>query len=212
MSQYSIPAAALVLGLAIFSPCFVSAQTSPDSPKPDSSARTASAADLEYPIDQAGVLIHDSDDWTAIDSAAPAKTRAKNGIAQSLSYGAVRGTVVADYAGEHAAVHVKSGRITICLCHLVSLPGDPAIVKLHPVKGGMRELDGGKMPVLGGKIADASKNDLVPTSVTHPDKAFWLVQSQDALPEGEYALMLGTQNIMIFPFTISAAENSASPK
>jgi hypothetical protein len=139
----------------------------------------------------------------------PTKMRAKGAIAQSLSYGAIRGTAVADYNGEHAAIQVKPGRVSVCLCRVLSLPGDPIIVKLHPQQG-MRELDGGKLAILGGKIADASKSDLVPVEVTRPDTGIWLVRSQEALPEGEYALMLGTQNMAVFPFTISTASNDAS--
>jgi hypothetical protein len=154
------------------------------------------------------VLIEASD-WSPIDAAMPSKTRTKGGIAQSLSYGAVRGSVLADYAGEHAAVQIKPGRVVICVCRLLSIPGDPIIVKLHPQKG-MRELDGGKLPILGGKVAEAGKNDLVPADVSHPDSTVWLVRSQEALPEGEYALMLGAQNMAVFPFTISAASNDSS--
>jgi hypothetical protein len=179
--------------------------------KADAAPATPSTDTPDYPDNRAGVLIQGAD-WAALDSTMPAKTRAKNGIAQSLSYGAVRGTIVADYAGEHAAVQVKPGRVMICVCRLLSIPGDPVIVKLHPQKGGMRELDGGKLPILGGKLADASKNDLIPLTVTHPENGFWVVQSQDALPEGEYALMFGTQNVNIFPFTVSAVPSaSASP-
>jgi hypothetical protein len=176
--------------------------------KPDAAPAEPSTPAADYPDDRAGVLIHGSD-WTVLDSTMPSKTRAKGAIAQSLSYGAVRGTVVADYNGEHAAVQVKPGRVVICVCRVSSLPADPIIVKLHPQKG-VRELDGGKLPILGGKIADASKNDLVPVDVSRPANGFWLIRSQEALPEGEYALMFGTQNVAIFPFTISVAANDSS--
>jgi hypothetical protein len=153
------------------------------------------------------VLIAGSD-WATIDVAMPSKSRAKGGLAQSLSYGAVRGTMVADFSGEHAAVQIKPGRLLICICRLLSITGDPIIVKLHPQKG-MRELDGGKLPIMGGKMAEAGKSDLIPVDVSHPDNTTWLVRSLDALPEGEYALMLGAQNMAIFPFTISAAVNDS---
>jgi hypothetical protein len=194
---------ALALGMILISPRFGLSQTKTDAAPAESSTSTP-----DYPEDRAGVLIHSSD-WTAIDSTMPSKTRAKGAIAQSLSYGAVRGTIVADYSGEHAAVQVKPGRVLICVCRISSLPADPIIVRLHPQKG-MRELDGGKLPILGGKMADASKNDLIPVDVSRPDNGFWLVRSQEALPEGEYALMLGAQNMAIFPFTISAASNDPS--
>ena len=191
-------AAGIILGFILLSPQFASAQSSPDSSVP-----APSNTEMDYPA-RPGVLIQSSD-WTPIDVAMPAKTRAKGGVAQSLSYGAVRGTMVADYAGEHAAVQVKPGRVVICLCRVLTVPGDAVIVKLHPLKGGMRELDGGKLAIIGAKMAEASKNDLVPVEVSHPNDAIWLVRSQEALPEGEYALMLGTQNLAIFPFTVSGA-------
>ena len=100
---------------------------------------------------------------------------------------------------------VDAAQPTICICHFFSIPGDPVLVRLHPKKGA-RELDGGRMivyPVTGGsKIADANKTDLVPADVSQPDPQVWLIRPQSPLEPGEYALMLGTQNISIFPFTI----------
>lgn len=189
---------ALVLGTLVLAPRLALGQT-----KAGDASTDSSSAAPDYPANRAGVLIQGSD-WVALETATPAKVRAKGAIAQSLSYGAVRGTAMADYAGEHAAVQIKPGRVSICVCRMLSMPADPILVRLHPLKG-MRELDGGKLPVLGGKVADASKNDLIPVEVTHPDSSAWLVQSQQPLPEGEYALMFGTQNLAIFPFTVSAA-------
>jgi hypothetical protein len=194
---------ALVFGIILIAPRFGLGQTRTDAAPAASSSPTA-----DYPKGRAGVLI-EGPDWPSISATMPSKTRAKGGIAQSLSYGAVRGTAVADYNGEHAAVQIKPGRVLICICRIVSLPGDPIIVKLHPQKG-MRELDGGKLPILGAKMAEAGKSDLIPADVSHPDSTVWLVRSQDALPEGEYALMLGAQNMAVFPFTISAASNDPS--
>jgi hypothetical protein len=58
-------------------------------------------------------------------------------------------------------------------------------------------------PVVGGsKMANADKSDIVPVDVSHPDPQVWLVRSQSPLEPGEYALMLGTQNMNIFPFTV----------
>jgi hypothetical protein len=158
-----------------------------------------------YPKDKAGVMMQASD-WVTIPSAAPTKTRAKHGIAASISYGAVPANVVSEYEGLHAAVQIPSGQPIICLCHLISLPGAPVIVRLHPKKES-RELDGGRMrvlPIVGGsKIADANQTDLLPVDVTQPENMVWLVQPQQPLPAGEYALMLGTQNVSIFPFTVT---------
>ena len=87
----------------------------------------------------------------------------------------------------------------------MSLPGEPLLVRLHPKKG-TRELDGGKMivyPVVGGsKLADANKSDLISADVSHPDPQVWLLRSQFPLEPGEYALMLGTQNVIIYPFAV----------
>ena len=69
-----------------------------------------------------------------------------------------------------------------------------------------RKLDGGRMivyPVAGGsKMADANKTDLVPVDVSQPEPQYWLIRPQSPLEPGEYALMMGTQNFSIFPFTV----------
>lgn len=152
--------------------------------------------------------------WTPIANAFPIRTRAAHGLAASLTYGAVPAKVVAEYDGEHASTQVIPGQITICICHLISLPGEPIIVRLHPKKGS-RELNGGKMivyPVVGGsKMADANKRDLISVDVSHPDPNVWLVRSQAPIEPGEYALMLGTQNMSIFPFTVAPPVSTASP-
>jgi len=158
----------------------------------------------DYPMDRAGVFIQ-SAEWTALSNQMPAKTKTSRGIAASLSYGMVPAKLVAEYAGDHATAQVESGRPIICICHILSLPGEPVLVRLH-AKNGARELDGGRMivyPVVGGsKMADANKSDLIAADVSHPESQIWLVRSQGSLEPGEYALMLGTQNISIFPFTV----------
>jgi hypothetical protein len=159
-----------------------------------------------YPTDLVGILVQNPD-WTEISGASPAKTKTKHGIAASLSYGVVPATIIAEYTGLHAQTQVKPRQPTFCLCHLISLPGDPIIVRLHPRKE-TRELDGGNMivyPIVGGsKQADANKSDLIAVDVSHPDPHVWLVRPQGELEAGEYALMLGTQNMSIFPFTVVA--------
>ena len=158
-----------------------------------------------YPKDKPGVMLQ-ATDWVTLPSATPTKTRAKHGIVASMSYGAVPANVVSEYEGLHADVQIPPGQPIICLCHLVSLPGAPVIVRLH-MKKQTRELDGGRMrvlPVVGGsKIADANQSDLLPVDVNQPESMVWLVQPQQPLPAGEYALMLGTQNVSIFPFTVT---------
>lgn len=179
----------------------------PQSPGSDS------ALTADYPRDKAGVFIQNTQ-WTAVANQYPAKTKAGRGIAASLSYGLVPAKVVAEYDGEHAPTETETAQPIICICHIVSLPGDPVLVRLHPKKGS-RELDGGKMivyPVVGGsKMADANKSDLIQVDVSHPDPQVWLIRPQLPLEPGEYALMLGTQNMSIFPFSMVLAK-SPSPQ
>lgn len=159
----------------------------------------------DYPKNRVGIFIQTAE-WTAIANQYPAKTKAAHSLAAGLSYGLVPAKVVAEYDGEHASTVVESIQPTICICHFISLPGAPVLVRLH-LKKGARELDGGRMivyPVVGGsKIADANKSDLVPADVSQPEPQVWLVRPQSPLEPGEYALMLGTQNISIFPFTVA---------
>jgi hypothetical protein len=158
----------------------------------------------DYPMDRAGVFIKTSD-WSPVASEMPTKTKVAHGLAASLSYGLAPAKVVAEYVGEHAPTQVASAQPVLCICHIISIPGEPVIVRLHPKKGS-RELNGGRMivyPVVGGsKMADADKTDLIPADVSHPDPQVWIVRPQFALTPGEYALMLGTQNISIFPFSV----------
>lgn len=200
-----------VLGMVLVSPRLTPGQektdTGPAAPAPQQ-------VTADYPTNRPGVLIQAAD-WTPIPGAMPSKTRVKRGLAASLSYGAVPAAIAADYDGPHAQVQVEPGRPVICICRLISLPGAPAIVRLHPKKD-RRELDGGKMTVLpivgGSKTADANQSDLIPVDVSQPEEMVWLVRPQQALPAGEYALMLGTRNIYIFPFTVAPASvDSTAP-
>ena len=149
------------------------------------------------------------DQWIAVANQTPIKTKVGRGIAASLSYGAVPAEIIAEYTGEHATTKSDAALPVLCLCHFMSIPGDPVLVRLHPKKGS-RELDGGGRmtvyPIVGNsKIADANKSDLIPVDVSRPDPQVWLVRPQSPLQPGEYALMLGTQNLSIFPFTVVAA-------
>jgi hypothetical protein len=56
---------------------------------------------------------------------------------------------------------------------------------------------------LGAKVAEAKHSDQVPTEAVQPENACWLMRPREDLPAGEYALMLGTQNMSIFAFTIA---------
>jgi hypothetical protein len=164
-----------------------------------------------YPTDKAGVLIQ-SDGWSAVANQNPTKTKVAHALAAGLSYGLAPAKVVAEYDGEHAATQIESTQPVICVCHFSSIPGAPVLVRLHSKKGA-RELNGGKMivyPVVGGsKMADANKPDLIPADVSQPDPQVWLVRPQFALEPGEYALMLGTQNVSIFPFTVAPPPSQA---
>ena len=53
-------------------------------------------------------------------------------------------------------------------------------------------------------LTEAEKADLIPINISQPETGVWLIQPQQELPAGEYALMLGTQNINIFPFSVAA--------
>jgi hypothetical protein len=194
-----------IVGSAALSPRLMPAQDKTSS----TSATTNVTAD--YPKDRSGVFIQSSD-WIAIRAAMPSKTRVKHGLAASLTYGVVAAPIIAEYDGLHAQVQVEPSRPVICICRVLSLPGTPVLVRLHAnPKKNLREFDGGRMPVIGAKIADATQNDLIPADVSQPEDTVWLVQPRQALPPGEYALMLGTQNVSIFPFTVAAATVTPSP-
>jgi hypothetical protein len=165
---------------------------------------------VDYPRNRAGVLIGDKQ-WTEIGNQMPIKTKVGHGIAAGLSYGLVPAKIVAEYQGEHSSTRAVAPQPIICVCHFSSLPGSPVLVRLHPKKDA-RELDGGRMtvyPIVGGsKMADANKTDLIAADVSQPESQVWLIRPQAPLDPGEYALMLGTQNVNIFPFTVETAPAS----
>ena len=51
---------------------------------------------------------------------------------------------------------------------------------------------------------------MIAVEVSQPENMVWLVRPLEALPAGEYALMLGTQNMRIFPFTVSSPANDSA--
>ena len=112
----------MMLGMALFA----AAQASPDA-----SAAPHANLTANYPRNQVGVLVQ-STNWVPIAAAMPGKSRAKHGLAASLSYGAVPATLVAEYDGLHAQVQIEPGQPVICICHFVSLPGDPVLVRFTP--------------------------------------------------------------------------------
>lgn len=179
------------------------AQQAP-APAPTEQAPAAASPTVtaDYPTNRPGILIQDSD-WYSVPSESPSKSHVKHGFAPAVTYGLAPAAMVSDYEGIHARVQIESGLPVICICRFYSIPGDPVIVKLHPdPKKDLRELDAGNLHV-GVKMEEAQKNDLVPVNVSQPEDMVWLVQPQQPLPPGEYALMLGTQNIIIYPFTVS---------
>lgn len=174
----------------------------------------------DYPADKAGIFIRSSAaEWEPLTDESPTKAKTAHGYADSYSYGTVTTMVVADYDGEHATIQVDGGEPTICICNKAALLGQPVIVRLH-VKKGARELDGRRMivhPVVGGsKLADANESDLIPVdqqqldSNIWRDAHIWLIRPRSALPPGEYALMLGNQNLSLFPFTVAEPAGAAA--
>jgi hypothetical protein len=192
----------LVSGFFLVASMVLSTIHAQDQPAPGSGSELTA----DYPMDRGGVLIQGAQ-WMAVTSQTPSKTKIAHGLAASLSYGIAPAKIVAEYEGEHAPTQVAIARPILCLCHIFSLPGDPVLVRLHPKKG-TRELNGGKMivyPIVGGsKMADANRSDLILADVSHPDPQIWLLRPQSYLEPGEYALMLGTQNVIIYPFTVVA--------
>jgi len=155
----------------------------------------------EYPTDGVGVLVKNSG-WEALSQEIPSKIRTKRGLIGSLTYGVVPAVAIAEYSGQHADVQIETHRPVLSTCNVPSFPGGPVLVRLHPKKD-LRELDAGSVPVLGAKIAEAKQSDVVPTEVSQPENACWLLRPREELPAGEYALVLPTQNLAIFAFTIA---------
>jgi hypothetical protein len=189
-----------VVALILFS-LLPSAQLAPAQDKPGTASPAPSNFPAEYPNDGASVLVENSG-WVDLSEEFPSNIRAKRGLLASLTYGVIPAAVIAEYQGQHAGLQIETRRPVFCICNVPSFPGGPVLVKLH-LKKDLRELDGGRLPVLGAKIAEAKQSDQVPTEAVQPDKACWLMRPREALPAGEYALMLGTQNMSIFAFTIA---------
>lgn len=192
-------------------PVFVDRQTQPQSnPSAAPAKDSAGLSSTEYPKLRAGILILDSE-WLSVPGTGPARSRAKHSFAPAVTYGIAPAAMVSEYAGLHSQVQVRPGQPIICVCHLISLPGEPVLVVLHPVpKKDLRELRAGNLHI-GIKTEEAEKSDLIPIHMSHPEETVWLLQPDQALPPGEYALMLGTQNLAIFPFTVAAQSPTTPP-
>jgi len=195
--------------LALFS-LLPSARLAPAQGKPSTASPTPSNFPAEYPDDGASVLVENSR-WVDLSQEFPSGNHTKRAFIGSLTHGAVPAAVITEYFGAHAKLQIENRRPVFSICNAPSLPGAPALVRLHPKKDS-RELDGGRLPVLGAKIAEAKQSNLVPAEVVQPENACWLMRPREDLPAGEYALMLGTQNMSIFPFTIAnPSSESAVP-
>lgn len=161
---------------------------------------------VEYPKDEAGVLINSSG-WAEIFRDSPADSHLKRAFAASLTYGAIPSRIVVEYDGPHADVQLPSGQPILCVCHVPGVLDPPVLIRLHSKKNS-RELDGGRIPILRGKIGEVTKSDVIDADVSRPESTVWLIQPREALSPGEYALMvgtqkmMGTQNMAIFPFTV----------
>ena len=199
-----------VAALILFS-LLPSAQLAPAQDKPGTASPAPSNFPAEYPNDGASVLVDSG--WVALSQELPFKTRTKWGLVSSLTYGVVPGAIIAEYPGQHAELQIENRRPVFSICNVPSFAGAPALVRLHPKKDS-RELDAGRLSVLGAKIGEAKQSDQVPTEAAQPENACWLLRPREGLTPGEYALMVGTQNMGIFPFTITnpPAGNPASHK
>jgi len=180
--------------------------------KPSTASLTPSNFAAGYPNDDASVLVDSG--WVALSQELPSKIRTKRGLVSSLTYGVVPGAIIAEYPGQHAGLQIETHRPVFSICNVPSFAGAPALVRLHPKKDS-RELDAGRLPVLGAKIAEAKQSDQVPTETVQPENGCWLLRPREDLPAGEYALMLATENLGIFAFTIavpSAGNPAPVPK
>ena len=165
----------------------------------------------DYPSDEAGVLIQDAD-WLDLSPESPTKSRVKRGVAASFTYGSVPAAILSEYAGLHSKTEVHLPKPIICICNVPAFPGTPVLVRLHSdSKHPVRVLDGGRMPLIGAKIMEARDSDLLPVDLIQPEKGVWLLRPMKELPNGEYALMLGKQNLVIFTFSVAKLQGLQAP-
>src|SRR5260370_22480792 len=161
-----------VVALILFS-LLPSAQLAPAQDKPGTASPAPSNFPAEYPNDGASVLVDSG--WVALSQELPFKTRTKWGLISSLTYGVVPGAIIAEYRGQHAELQIETRRPVFSICNVPSFPGAPVLVKLHPNKD-LRELDAGRLPVLGAKIGEAKQSGQVPPDALHQEIAYWLLR------------------------------------
>lgn len=192
----------ILVALFFANACVLSAQT----PKPDTTLAQTSNS-MDYPEDQTGVLINGTE-WTEVPQVLPSKMRRKHGVAAAFTYGAVPAKAVMEYAGQHAEIVLSAGRPAICICYTV-LHRPPVLVRLHARKNS-RELVSAAAPIMDTTISEAAQSDLVEIDVSTPESTVWLLRPRKALPPGEYAVMVETQNMGIFPFTVTNSDKAGT--
>jgi hypothetical protein len=158
------------------------------------------------PSGKPGIYVHGATGWHLLSQASPSKMKAKHAYLSSLTYGAVGVPMVVEYPGPHAQVQVHTAQ-AICVSHILS-PNAPMIVRLNEKKK-IRELDSGTVHASltggNGKQGQAETSSIVPTSTDNSDPGVIVLRPTTSLPAGEYAVMLGAQNLAILDFGVIAA-------
>lgn len=164
----------------------------------------SSANPVSFPSGDPGLYVQDGGGWQAIAQTSPIKLKAKHAFASSLTYGAVAAPVVAVYPGVHAQVQVHGARPVICVYHVIT-SGTPLLVRLVEKKNS-RELDSGHVRASltgSGHQAVADAGIVVPITTSQPEDHVVLLQPQNDLVPGEYAVMFGANNMAIFDFGVA---------
>src|SRR5258708_136061 len=118
-----------VTALILFS-VLPSAQLAPAQGKPGTASPTPSNFPAQYPNDDASALVDSG--WVALSQEIPSKIRTKRGLVSSLTYRVVPGAIIAEYPRQHAELQIETRRPVFSICNVPSLPGAPALVRLHP--------------------------------------------------------------------------------
>src|SRR5262249_11803541 len=147
---------------ALFLAAYVALATPPQQNTRKSIPKSTTSA--VYPDDEAGVLIQGSE-WSALEAEAPVEIKIKRALATALSDGLIPANVVAEYTGAHAETQISAKQPFICICHAPTLQTIPVLVRLH-MKKDSRELNGGRVPAPGARIAQAKETDIVPTEIS----------------------------------------------
>jgi hypothetical protein len=177
----------------------------------DKPQETSQDFPIACPQDQTGVLINDGQ-WQDLELETPQENRVKHGVIAAMTDGAVPAETISEYAGLHSATEVHLPRPVVCVRLSTALRQNPLLVRLHPdPKHDLRSLDTGRMPPVGAKILEVKNSDVITTVLARPDRQTWLLRPTQELPAGEYAIVVGRQNLTIFTFSVGkipAAKNS----